>query len=104
MALRCGPILEVVLFQLPGRFVQRRQQLSALLKSLDTEVQLEPIDVYSSDATTLRVSVEDSAGENRPVLFSYVPSAGLVQLEHTGGQFPQPPECQQAMAPIPLQP
>ena len=84
--------------------LQPGPQLSALLSSLDTEVQLEPIDVYFSDATTLRVSVEDSAGEHRSVFFSYVPSAGLIQLEHSGGQFPAPPEFQQAMEPFLIQP
>lgn len=84
--------------------LQPGPQLSALLSSLDTEVQLEPIDVYFSDATTLRVSVEDSAGEHRSVFFSYVPSAGLIQIEQSGGQFPAPPEFQQAMEPFLIQP
>ncbi len=79
-------------------------QLSALLSSLDTEVQLEPVGAYFSEATDLRVIIEDGAGGNRSVIFSYVPSAGVVQLQHSGGQFPAPAEFQQAMEPFLTQP
>ena len=65
---------------------------------------MEPITAYFSDATTLRVSIQDSAGGHRSFFFSYGPSAGLVQIEQSGGQFAAPAEFQQAMEPFLTQP
>lgn len=84
--------------------LQPGAQLSALLETLDTEVQLEPVAAYFSEATDLRVIIEDGAGGNRSFFFSYVPSKGLVQLEQSGGQFPAPAAFQQAMEPFLIQP
>ena len=84
--------------------IQPAAQLSALLSSLDTEVRLEPIVAYASDAAVLNVLITDSAGANSTVSFSYVPSAGVVQLQQSGGQFAAPAEFQQAMEPFLIQP
>ena len=75
-------------------------QLSALLSALDVQAELEPEGARPDDLITLHVSTSEPANDHIDYVFEYSPSAEIVRMPLSGGQFPAPPAFQAAMEPF----
>lgn len=74
--------------------------LSSLLNTLDLQVTAEPSGPVPEDLVSISFVNAEVADGPGSLLLWYSPSAGIIQMPQTGGQFAAPPDFQRAIAPF----
>lgn len=74
--------------------------LGAILVALDAELTLAPDEPRPADLVSLFIYPARPVNRRDNFLLEYSPGTGIVQMPHSGGQFPAPPAFVEAMKPF----